>query len=356
MSFGFLLRAWLKQQAQAKLRESLAQAAARATSGGAYEGAARASGARDASEGARGKSEAAGGVKEPATESADAKTTPASGEKQQQASAVHGGTKSHAAHAASSQPRPCDVGFVFALPIEMGGWEDLLEGVVATHARDCRVWEGGYQGRSIAVVCSGAGRQAAARATQALIAGHRPRWIISAGFAGGLNGDVRQGDIVMADRVTDISGKGLAIDLKLDPQAAAQTAGLHVGRILTVDKIVARPEQKRALGQAHDALCVDMESWAVGEVCRQDKVRFMAIRVISDAVDDELPSEIGNLLVQKSRAGTLGAVAGALWRRPSSAQDMLRLKRDALVNSDRLARFLGQVVVQLAPQSPGAAS
>jgi len=48
-----------------------------------------------------------------------------------------------------------------------------------------------------------------------------------------------------------------------------------------------------------------------------------------------------------ARAGPAGI--SAPWRRPSSAKDMLRLKQDALVNSDRLARFLAQVVVQLTP-------
>jgi len=315
VNLGFLWRAWLKQQAQAGLRESLAHAAA-----GGREGKTPAGRTYDGEKGAKETGE---------------------GIASEHPQGVHDTNE--------SRPRPCDVGFVFALSIEMGGWEDLLEGIVSTHAHNCLVRQGGFQGRSIALVCSGPGRQAAARATQALIAGHRPRWIISAGFAGGLRANVRQGDVIMADRLTDISGTSLAIDLKVDPRSVAQTAGLHVGRILTVDKIVSRPREKLALGRAHDALCVDMASWAVGEVCRQDKVRFMAIRVISDAVDDELPCEIDNLLRQKSRAGTWGAVAGALWRRPSSAKDMLRLKQDALANSDRLARFLAQVVVQLTP-------
>jgi dihydroorotase len=41
--------------------------------------------------------------------------------------------------------------------------------------------EGGLEGRRLVVVESGAGSQLAARATESLIAGHAPRWIISAG-------------------------------------------------------------------------------------------------------------------------------------------------------------------------------
>ena len=32
--------------------------------------------------------------------------------------------------------------------------------------------------------------------------------------------------------------------------------------------------------------------WAVAEVCRREKQRFLAVRVISDAVDEELPADV----------------------------------------------------------------
>jgi hypothetical protein len=95
-----------------------------------------------------------------------------------------------------------------------------------------------------------------------------------------------------------------------------------------------------------------MESWAVGDVCRRRKVRFVAVRVISDTLDDCLPDDIGNLVAQKTRVARLGAVAAALWRRPSSVKDMLGLKERALVASDRLAKFLADVIVQLVPSPP----
>ena len=40
-------------------------------------------------------------------------------------------------------------------------------------------------------------------------------------------------------------------------------------------------------------------------MCQQHGVPLLAIRVVSDAVDDELPPEIECLLAQKSLAGKL---------------------------------------------------
>jgi adenosylhomocysteine nucleosidase len=245
-------------------------------------------------------------------------------------------------------PRPvCHVGLVFALSIETGGLVDRLAGAIMTEGSGFVAREGGLHGRRLVLIESGAGRPAAARATEALILGHRPQWVVSAGFAGALDDRLNQGDIVMADQIVDTADRSLDIDFKLDRESLAATRHLHVGRLLTADRVIRDPQEKRALGQRHAALAVDMESMAVAEVCRNEKIRFLAVRVISDSVDRALPQDIDNLVKQKSTAGRLGAAAGALLRRPSSIKDMWQLKEDALVASERLANFLSGVVGQL---------
>ena len=85
----------------------------------------------------------------------------------------------------------------------------------------------------------------------------------------------------------------------------------------------------------------------MAEICRREKVRFLAVRVISDAVDRQLPPEVDNLVRQRSRAGRIGAVGAALLRRPSSIKDMWQLREAALLASERLGSFLVGVVKQL---------
>jgi adenosylhomocysteine nucleosidase len=90
-----------------------------------------------------------------------------------------------------------------------------------------------------------------------------------------------------------------------------------------------------------------MESIGVAQVCSGEKVRFLSVRVIVDTVERALPRDIDLLVNKKSTAGRLGAAAGAILRRPSSIKDMWQLKEDALVASQRLAKFLVGVVGQL---------
>ena len=136
------------------------------------------------------------------------------------------------ASAAASEPEVCHVGLVFALPIEAGGFIDRLSGRDQHEGLGFVAREGGLDGRRLVIVESGAGREAAARATEALIAGHHPRWIISAGFAGGLHDGLAQGDFLMANRIVDPAGRA-GHRLQVDRQAQRH---LHVGRLLTVDR------------------------------------------------------------------------------------------------------------------------
>ncbi len=242
--------------------------------------------------------------------------------------------------------KPCHLGVVFALGIEAGGLEDLLEDVTSTRGEGFVVRQGDLKGRRIAVVRCGAGRENAARATEALIAGHKPQWVVCCGFAGGLDPALCRRDVLMADRLVDTSQNRLTLDLQVDRAALAASPGVHVGRLLTADRIVRLPEEKRSLGRQYDALAVDMESFAVAEACRRRKIRFLCVRVIHDAVDDELPADVEKLLAQETSAARLGAAAAAVWRRPSSLKDMLQLKEDALLASDRLAKFLAAMIEQ----------
>ncbi len=252
---------------------------------------------------------------------------------------------------AESKDEPvCQVGIIFALPIEAGGLLDLVDRGVTLHGKGFVTRRGLLRGRHVTVVTSGAGRARARRATHALIEAHRPRWIISAGFAGGLSPELCRHDIVMADSLVDPTGGRLSLDLAVDP--ATLSRSVHVGSLLTTEKVVRLPEEKRSLGERHGALAVDTETAAVAEVCRERHVPMLAIRILTDAVDEVLPADVQHLTDQTSRAARLGAALGTVWRRPASVKDLLALKETALVASDRLAKFLSGVVETLVPQVP----
>ena len=244
----------------------------------------------------------------------------------------------------------CDVGLIFALPDEQGCLEDRLDGVVQVQGDGFVAREAALRGRGVVIVQSGAGPQAAARGTQALIDGHHPAWVVAAGFASALQGELKQGHLLMADHLTDGHGRELTIDLKVPPEALAAMPDVHVGPLLHVDRMPRSPQEKKNLGREHRALACDMESLAVADVCRRNKTRFLAVRVIREALEDETPRDVERLSQQKTAAARVGAVVGAVFRRPSSIKDMARLKESGLEAADKLAKFLEGVILQLAPK------
>src|SRR5438874_13580364 len=84
-------------------------------------------------------------------------------------------------------PVAADVGVVAALGLEVGFLTDRLSKVRKYAGPRHKVIEGEAGGKLVAVIVGGAGRSLARRATGLLIDGHRPRWVVSAGFAGALD-------------------------------------------------------------------------------------------------------------------------------------------------------------------------
>ncbi|HLJ10586.1 MAG TPA: 5'-methylthioadenosine nucleosidase [Planctomycetaceae bacterium] len=252
----------------------------------------------------------------------------------------------------AAEPHPdlahADVGIVHATAMELAPFVDRCERVRKYVGGDL-VFRGGlFKNIRIALAQSGMGTKPARRATQALIDGHSPGWIISAGFAGALEPGMKVGDIVVANAIVDTAGTELAIDLKMPANPAA---GLYVGRIVTVERMIAAVTEKKELAARHAAVAVDMESLAIAQVCRDAKVRFLAVRVISDDLSADLPPEIASV-VGSSGTVRLGAAFGAIWKRPGSVKDMWRLREQGMGAADRLATFLEGVVEQLYESRP----
>ena len=242
-----------------------------------------------------------------------------------------------------------DVGIVAALQLEIAPLLARCDRVKRYSGGDFTFRGGFLRDIRVATVESGAGRKRAERATHALIDAHAPQWLLSVGFAGALTPQLHVGDVVVANRIVPADAPvpaddaGLRIDIKMP---ADEAQGLYVGRLATATHIVQTVAEKRAIAERTGAIAVDLESLAVAEVCRERKVRFIAVRAISDDCSADLPSEVLTVL---GGSGSIraGAVVGALWKRPSSYKDLWRLRQHASLASERLSQFLTSMLKQM---------
>ncbi len=239
---------------------------------------------------------------------------------------------------------PCELAITFALSMEAGGFVDLLEDVVTTRCQRFIEHVGNLNGRRIVIGETGVGSVNAYEATTDLLAMHRPRWLVTSGFAGGMTDALARNHLLLATEVVDERGEVVS----LGGAWGTGPAGVHVGRLLTVERVIRTPQEKRDLAARWGACACDMETASVLRACREQSTQAVAVRIITDTVEDQLPVEIESIVERKSLAQKLGAVTGAVLRRPSSIKDMWELRERALIASDRLAKFLVGVI-QLLP-------
>ena len=159
-----------------------------------------------------------------------------------------------------------------------------LEREVEEFTRKSAVSHRVHDGRTVKVfergdtvlVCSGIGRQAARRATEALITLCHPETVQSVGYAGALTPALKVGELIRPARITD-AGDGSSLEIG------------HGHGILVTASCTATSEQKRRFAEMYRADAVDMEAAAVAKGAEARGIRFSALKVISDSVDFDMP-------------------------------------------------------------------
>jgi len=253
----------------------------------------------------------------------------------------------HAGDEPPKIPEHYRIAILFAQSIESAGLLHKLEEPAAARYDWVLEHWAPLDDRPIRIVETGTGAEKAQKAASECIARNRPEWIISAGFAAALHESLARGDIVMADEVLSATGKSYRVGLHIDPKVAKATRFLHIGRLVSADHVLATTHDRQKLGRETSGIACDMESAAIAEVCQQERIRFLAVRVITDCMEDQLPAEVEQFVRQKSLAGKLGVATGAVFKRPASIKELWHKRDEAHQASQRLASFLRGVIAQL---------
>lgn len=256
------------------------------------------------------------------------------------------GAGSRAGGGIAPAPIAADVGIVAAMGVEVGFLTDRLKRVRKYQGAGFKVIEGEAGDKIIAVLVGGVGRVNARRAAEALILGHRPSWVVSAGFAGALDPDLKRNQAVFPSTIVDQEGVRYNIGLSVLEAAENPSPRLRTGTLLTVDSIAFSSPEKAGLREKFGADLVDMESSAVAAVCSYRSIRFLPVRVISDEASAELPRELATLHNRKG-GYLVGSALRAVWNRPSAIKDFWRLNEQAHEAADRLANITLAAIARL---------
>jgi nucleoside phosphorylase len=201
---------------------------------------------------------------------------------------------------------------------------------------------GVMSGKRVAVVRSDAGRSKLAVATDALLAVHRPKWLIAAGFAVGIGDQVKRGEIVVATEL--VHDRAEVAMPEIAKRAASRDA--RAGRLVSVSPLPRTAEQKRQLASKTGAIAADRGSWSIAAVANDYGVPFLSIRVlIDDSAGNAEPES--RAVYHPSSSYRMGGLVGALMSGSGHAGKVWKIRSAAKSHAERLAQFLGQVIPML---------
>ena len=179
------------------------------------------------------------------------------------------------------------------------------------------------------------------------VVSYEPNLVLTCGFAGGLNPDLKLGDVVFelpltpslspsdGERVSARTGEGLVAKLL--------AGGAKPAKLFCADRIATTVAEKKALRDETGADAVEMESAAIHAVCRERGIPCATIRVISDTANEDLPLDF-NALAKPDRSLDFGKLFLAIAKSPGKIGALMALQKKTKFAAERLADVLIEIL------------
>jgi nucleoside phosphorylase len=223
----------------------------------------------------------------------------------------------------------------FAVEAEFAPWRKLRKFKTRAIGDIC-IFEALVGRAAVDFVVTGMGIENATRVTTAVLTNDH-QFCVSSGFAGALRSQHKIGDILVADAV-QLLGKSKTLRCGRGLVSNAQRDGAsRVKLLLTSDHVVRTAAEKEQLAPFADF--VDMESFGVLSAAHQNGRPAVAIRVISDKYDGEVPADVELTMNQRGRV-QIRRVVRYLAKHPIHLPALMRLGRDSRTAAAALAAFL----------------
>jgi nucleoside phosphorylase len=195
--------------------------------------------------------------------------------------------------------------------------------------------------QAVTLLTVGVGRKNAERRLRDWFVQHQADGVICLGFAGALSTALNIADLVI-DKTGWQAGEALN---KLS------STDIRFGKIITIDEIIGVRDKRELavkLGRPEIA-CVEMESAAVAQVCREQEIPCLLVRAITDLFDEDFPVDFNRCRNENGEVSQ-AKVMKAVLRRPQSIKPLVDLGRRAALCAERLAEFVEQVLPALRKQ------
>jgi len=184
----------------------------------------------------------------------------------------------------------------------------------------------------VSILIVGIGRQNAEKSIRDYLAKNSPAQVFTCGFAGGLNPELKLGQVVYEVPIQP---------LPLENQLAA--SGARPAKFFCADRVAITVAEKEQLRAQTGADVVEMESAAVQAVCRERGIPCLTLRVISDTAGEDLPLDF-NALSKPDKSLDFGKLALAVAKSPGKIGALMELQKKTSFAARQLAAVLEKII------------
>lgn len=171
----------------------------------------------------------------------------------------------------------------------------------AAMGRGWRLWSGQLAHHTVLLLQSGMGMTQAQASLKQVLACFPITGILNIGLGGAAAPGLEAGELIVCSTCHLDCAASAAAEAGADaaPVLPADPAWLHlararldagcIGGCVSVERLAISPAEKRRLGMQHLAQVIDMESYALAQQAVRSGLPFLAVKAISDTLDERLP-------------------------------------------------------------------
>jgi adenosylhomocysteine nucleosidase len=161
------------------------------------------------------------------------------------------------------------------------------------------------------------------------VVSYKPDLVLTCGFAGGLNPELKLGDVIFETSDETLRTKLLGAEAK--PL-----------KIFCADRIATTVAEKKKLRAETGADAVEMESAAIHAICRERGIPCATVRVISDTASEDLPLDF-NALSKPDKNLDFGKLFLAIAKSPGKIGALMQLQKKTRFAAEQLAGVLAKI-------------
>jgi adenosylhomocysteine nucleosidase len=234
------------------------------------------------------------------------------------------------------------IAITFALPAESSDFIRRIENASTNSREGVESFRGRLHGRSIAVIHTGVGRKTCRERLEVLLRRENFESLISAGFAGALEKNLRVGHLLVSENFSSPEFLG-------SPNLDLADETTFLGKLLTVPRMVETVADRESLNRNYEATAVDMETEVIAELCAAHNLPMLSIRAISDTIAEPFPAP-ANVLFDVAKQKTDFVRLGAyLIAHPSAFRRLNSFRKRVTVARKTLADALDRIVATVLP-------